>query len=169
MAEAWLAGWENYYVVLGSGAAGLTGLTFVVVALIRDAHKVRPEGMNAYVTPTIVHFSGVLTLAAFVSMPHQRLLTLSLGFAVGGLAGVLYSSRVAARMPRIGSEYVAVREDWIFNVILPLAVYAGLLVSAVTIWRWPEPSLYAVAALSLAMLLIGIRNAWDVAVWMTTH
>ena len=169
MGEAWLAGWENYYVVLGTGAAGLTGLTFLLIALIGDAHKVRLEGLNAYVTPTIVHFSGVLVLAAFLCMPHQRLLTLSLGFAVGGLAGVLYSTVTAARMPRIGSDYVAVRDDWIFNVILPLCVYGGLLVSALAIWRWPVPSLYAVAVLSLAMLLIAIRNAWDVAVWMTTR
>jgi len=29
--------------------------------------------------------------------------------------------------------------------------------------------LFAVALLSLLLLFIGIRNSWDIAVWMTTH
>ena len=67
-----LAGWDNFYVIVGSTAGGLTGLTFVVIALIRDsAQGVRPTGLGAFVTPTIVHFCGVLALAAFMSMPHQ--------------------------------------------------------------------------------------------------
>jgi hypothetical protein len=58
-----LAGWDNFYVIVGSAAAGLTGLTFVVIALIRDARNVRPTGLRAFVTPTIVHFGGVLGAA----------------------------------------------------------------------------------------------------------
>ena len=33
-----LAGWESYYVIVGSSAAALTGLQFVVIALINDLH-----------------------------------------------------------------------------------------------------------------------------------
>jgi hypothetical protein len=45
-----LAGWENFYVIVGSSAGGLTGITFVVVALIRDmAGTVRPTGLSAFV------------------------------------------------------------------------------------------------------------------------
>jgi len=29
-----LTGWENFYVIVGSSAGGLTGITFVVIALI---------------------------------------------------------------------------------------------------------------------------------------
>jgi hypothetical protein len=28
-----LAGWDNFYVIAGSSAAGLTGLTFIVISL----------------------------------------------------------------------------------------------------------------------------------------
>jgi hypothetical protein len=165
-----LTGWVNFYVIVGSSAGGLTGLTFVVIVLIRDTmHGVRPTGLGAFVTPTIVHFGGVLALAAFLSMPHQRLPSLSAGFAIGGLAGVIYGALIAVNMRRQGAAYVPVLEDWLWNVILPTLVYASLIVVSVIIWRWPTPSLYAVATLSLAMLFIGIRNAWDIAVWMTTH
>jgi hypothetical protein len=48
-------------------------------------------------------------------------------------------------------------------------VYGGLLVMAFLVWRKPVPTLYGVAAASLLLLFIGIRNAWDIAVWMTVH
>jgi hypothetical protein len=55
MDASMVAGWENFYVIIGSAAAGLTGITFVVIALIRDLQRVRPTGLRAFVTPTIVH------------------------------------------------------------------------------------------------------------------
>jgi hypothetical protein len=165
-----LAGWENFYVIVGSSAGGLTGLTFVVIALIKDGKRAQPTeaGLRAFVTPTIVHFAGVLGLAAYLSMPHQGVLTVSVGLAAAGLTGVVYAGVVAANLPSLGTQYVPVREDWIWNVILPVVVYAGLLATAIAIWYWTAQTLYAVAALSLALLYIGIRNAWDIAVWMTT-
>lgn len=162
-----LAGWDNFYVIVGSAAAGLTGLTFVVIALIRDASGVRPAGLRAFVSPTIVHFCGVLALAAFLSMPHQRLLTLSLGLQLGGIAGVIYGLYIARNM-RGQESYVPVAEDWAWNVILPTFVYAALFVLGILIWHRPELTLFGVATLSLFMLFIGIHNAWDIAVWMAT-
>lgn len=162
-----LAGWENFYVIVGSSAGGLTGLTFVVIALIRDAGKVRPEGVRTFVTPTILHFCGVLALASFLSMPHQRLFSLSAGLTLGGLAGVIYGLATAAIMRRHASDYVPVREDWVWNAILPTLVYACLLCMGLLIWHRPAQTLFGVATLSLLLLFIGIHNAWDIAIWMT--
>ncbi len=162
-----LAGWENFYVIVGSSAGGLTGLTFVVIALIRDASAVRPTGLRAFVTPTILHFCGVLALAAFLSMPHQRVFSLSAGFMLGGLVGVIYGLFTAANMRRQGAGYVPVREDWVWNVFLPTLVYACLFCMGLLVWHRPEQTLFGVAALSLILLFIGIHNAWDIAIWMT--
>jgi hypothetical protein len=164
-----LAGWDNFYVIVGSAAAGLTGLTFVVIALIRDARNVRPTGLRAFVTPTIVHFGGVLALAAFLSMPHQHVATLSAGFVAGGLAGLGYGVSTALNLRRQGPEYVPVREDWMWNVILPTLVYGALFCMGILIWYRPAHTLFGVAAVAISLLFIGIRNAWDIAVWMTMH
>src|ERR1035438_832831 len=51
---------------------------------------VRPTGLGVFVTPTIVHFGGVLALAAYLSMPHQGVWSLSAGFGAIGLAGLVY-------------------------------------------------------------------------------
>jgi hypothetical protein len=139
----------------------------VVIALIRDARNVRPTGLRAFVTPTIVHFGGVLALAAFLSMPHQHVATLSAGFVAGGLAGLGYGVSTALNLRRQGPEYVPVREDWMWNVILPSVAYAALFLLGGLIWVRPAQTLFGVAAISLALLFIGIRNAWDIAIWMT--
>jgi hypothetical protein len=170
METSLLAGWDNFYVIVGSSAGALTGLTFVVIALIREEQRGYLEGVSVFVTPTIVHFSGVLALAAFMSMPHQHVPILGVGFAAGGLAGLAYSAFIAAHMPRPGHpSYVAVREDWIWNVIVPGLAYACLFVVGALLPYWPQHGLYIVAGLSLLMLFVGIHNAWDIAVWMTMH
>jgi hypothetical protein len=169
METALLAEWDNFYVITGSSAAGLTGLTFVVIALAADSKRVNFRGLRAYVTPIIVHFGTVLALAAYLSMPHQGVLSLSLCFGAVGAAGLVYIARIAASIGRISSEYVPVHEDWIWNVILPATVYGVLFAIAFLIWRRPEQSMYGAAAVSLLLMFIGIHNAWDVAVWNTVR
>ena len=102
-----LAGWENFYVITGSCAGGLTGITFVIITLIRDVQRLGPThtGLRAFVTPTIVHFSGVLALAAYLSMPHQGVMSLSVGFAAAGLGGLIYGGLIAVNLRRPGSVY----------------------------------------------------------------
>jgi hypothetical protein len=160
-----LKDWDNFYVITGSAAAGLTGLTFVVIALSADARRVNLRGLRTFVTPTIVHFGAVLALAAFLSMPHLGVWSLSLGFGAAGLAGIIYVAAIAVGIARITGDYIPVHEDWIWNAVLPGIAYGALLASAFLIWRRPEGSLYGVAAVSVLLMFIGIHNAWDVAVW----
>ena len=165
MTPSLLTEWANFYVITGSAAAGLTGLTFVVIALSAEAKRVNLRGLRTFVTPTIVHFGAVLALAAFLSMPHQGVLSLSLGFGAAGLAGVIYVAVIAVGIGRIAGDYIPVHEDWIWNVVLPGIVYGALFATAFLIWRRPEASMYGVAAVSVLLMFIGIHNAWDVAVW----
>jgi hypothetical protein len=165
MTTSLLAEWDNFYVITGGASAGLTGLTFVVIALSADLKRVNVSGLRAYVTPTIVHFGAVLALAAYLTMPHQSVLSVSLGLGAAGTAGMVYVAFIAASIGRIKSDYVPVREDWIWNAILPMIAYGVLIACAFILWRRPEGSLYGIAAASLLLMFIGIHNAWDVAVW----
>jgi hypothetical protein len=165
MTESLLKDWDNFYVITGSAAAGLTGLTFVVIALSADAKRVNLRGLRTFVTPTIVHFGAVLALAAFLSMPHQGVLSLSLGFGAAGVAGLVYVAVIAGGIVRIAGDYIPVHEDWIWNVALPGIVYGVLFAAAFLIWRRPAASMYGVAAASVLLVFVGIHNAWDVAIW----
>lgn len=85
---------------------------------------------------------------------------IGLQFVVITLAGLVYViSRV--RRARRQTEYKPVLEDWIWYLIFPAASYGVLSVAGVTMARGNERILYPVAAVALALLLIGIHNAWD--------
>ena len=168
MALSVLDAWTNFYVITGSAGAGLTGLTFVVIALASDNQRASAVGLRAFVTPTIIHFGAVLALAAFLSMPHLSVTILSIGFGAGGIAGLIYVGSIARQVRRVAKSYVPVLEDWLGHAILPALAYGALFAMAFTIAHWPEQSLYVVAAVSLLLLFVGIHNCWDVAVWNTT-
>jgi hypothetical protein len=164
-----LAGWENFYVILGSAAAALIGLTFVIIALLSDSRRAHPAGMQVYITPTIVHFGTVLALAAFMSVPRQTVLSVSAGLGVCGFGATLYTVVIANNMRRFSIRYVPVREDWIWHVFLPAFDYATLLAVAFLIWYRLQAALYCIAAALTLLLFIGIHNAFDVAVSVTVQ
>ena len=163
-----LEGWDNFYVILGSGAAALLGLTFVVIALIAE-RRANPAGLSGYITPTVVHFGTVLGLSCFVSMPHQNVIALSLGFGSTATGLLIYTGVISANLRRFSSQYVPVLEDWIWHVILPALVYGVLLAMAFFLWHEPRESMYGIAAALVLLLFVGIHNSWDVAVSVTAQ
>jgi len=163
-----LDAWSNFYVIVGSAAGGLTGLTFVVIALVAEAH-VRLSGLRAFVSPTVVHFCSVLGIAALLNVPGQTPASMGLCLGASGLLGVLYSVGTTVQMLRTGPSYKPVAEDWIWNAILPTLSYLILLIAGTVAPRHVPGALYATAAVSLLLLLIGIHNAWDIAVWFTAE
>ena len=59
-----LAGWQDFYVIVGSSAGALIGLQFVVTTLISDlpgGGRATQTG-SAFSTPTIFHFGVLLML-----------------------------------------------------------------------------------------------------------
>jgi hypothetical protein len=64
------------------------------------------------------------------------------------------------------SSYTPVLSDWIWHVAMPLVAYATAAAAAGVLLRWPAAALDMVAAAALLLLFIGIRNAWDAAVWI---
>ena len=162
-----LEGWDNFYVILGSAAAGLLGLTFVVIALISEGRRVNPAGMSGYITPTIVHFGTVLGLACFLSVPRQNVTSLSIGFGSTAIGLLIYTGVIASNLRRFARDYVPVLEDWLWHVILPAIVYCALLAMAFLVWRQPRQSMYGIASSLMLLLFIGVHNSWDVAVSVT--
>jgi hypothetical protein len=160
--------WEGFYVIVGSSAAALTGLMFVVVALSAEARAadVTARALRAFATPTIVHFCAVLLLAAFSTTPGQTVASLRFCLLAAGVGGLGYAIFVAGQARRQQS-YAPVAEDWIWHVLFPFLAYAGLVVAALLLERSAQAALYVTAGTALLLLFDGIHNAWDSAVWMT--
>jgi hypothetical protein len=92
-------------------------------------------------------------------------MSLCIGLAAAGVAGVAYIGAVAVAMRAVTAHYVPVQEDWIWNAIIPALAYFGFIAMAVVCWHELERGLYGVAAVCVLLLFTGIHNAWDVAVW----
>src|SRR5437660_10498279 len=124
-----LAGWENFYVIVGSSAGALIGLQFVVMTLITEMPAVRDveRAGAAFATPTIVHFGAVLLLSAVLSAPWRGIATAAVLWGLLGLSGIVYEIIVARRM-RVQIVYTPEFEDWLFHVLLPFAAYLLLAV-----------------------------------------
>jgi multisubunit Na+/H+ antiporter MnhB subunit len=163
-----LIAWESFYVIVGSSGAALTGLQFVVIALIADARtqgaararQSNDQSIAAFGTPTIVHFCSVLLVSAILSAPWHGLSSVALTLGVCGLVGVVYGV-IVVRRARRQSGYRPVWEDWLWHAVLPLIAYGLILISAIALRNYPQRALFVIGATALLLLFIGIHNAWD--------
>jgi hypothetical protein len=162
-----LAAWETFFFLIGSSAAALTGLQFVVIALIAESgRRATTREIEAFSTPTIVHFTGVLLVSAILSAPWHGLLPVAIILGVCGLAGVAYIFLVIKRARRL-SSYRLVGEDWRWHVVFPLISYVLLVVSAILLPSQAHRVLFAIGASALLLLFIGLHNAWDTVTYIT--
>jgi len=158
-----LATWQTFYVLIGTAAATLTGLMFVVVTLIAGDRVRVPSSSEAFTTfntPNVAHFSLALLVAAVLSAPWQALWQTGVLLGLCGLGGVTYVIIVARRLRR-QKDYQPVLEDWLFHTVFPLVSYTALVVAAILLPGYPVPALFVIAAATVLLLFIGIHNAWD--------
>jgi hypothetical protein len=153
--------WGNFYVILGSSAAALIGVQFVVVALIANMRRrITAETIGAFGTPTVVHLGGALLVSAIMSAPWPSLFPASVALAMCGLGGLGYGAIVIHRA-RHQTGYEPVWEDWLWYAILPCSIYAALALAALFLRTTTRLALFVIGGAALGLLLIGIRNAWD--------
>jgi hypothetical protein len=166
--ELWLQqaeAWHDFYVVIGGAAAGLTGLMFVVVSLGPKVIATRgAAGVRGFVTPTVVHFATVLIVAALMTIPSLHPRPLAAILAVGGIRGAI--SLVSAGAHRQWRRSELGVEDWLWYIGLPILSYLLILATAGQIWWGGRFALDTLAAAAILFLITGIRNAWDLVLWM---
>ena len=90
-----LGPWQNFYVMVGTAAATLTGLMFVVITLIAQiqARIQIPSSrshITVFTTSNVVHFGAVLLASGILSAPWPALWPADLLLGLAGLAGVTY-------------------------------------------------------------------------------
>jgi hypothetical protein len=161
-----LAGWQNFYVIVGSSAGALIGLQFVVIALLANLPRsmASGEGASAFATPNVIHFGTVLLLSAVLSAPWHTIDDAAVIWGLLGLLAAMYELVIGWRM-QTQTAYRPEFEDWLCHVMLPLAAYATLAVSAVASRSHIRGGLAAVAVAVLVLLFSGIHNAWDAATY----
>ena len=161
-----LHGWNNLFELTGAAGAQLIGLLFVVVTLggtgLSPSQSV--DGIRAFLTPTLVNFSGVLfqAVAVLALWPSDWLIGLIL--VVGGLAGLVY--RVNGIRSKRKLDFVTLRGfDWIPYDGVPVLANVSLIAGGAGLIAEAAFAPYAIAVASALLLVAGIYGAWDFTLW----
>jgi hypothetical protein len=156
-----LASWQSFYVMLGSSAAALIGLQFVVVALVANIRKIATVAtINAFGTPTVAHLGVSLLVSAIMSAPWRSLVALAVALLSCGVGGLGYAVLVIHRVRR-QTGYEADWEDWLWYAVVPCSLYGALAVAGSMLPTSQHAAPFVVAAAALGLLFLGIRNSWD--------
>jgi hypothetical protein len=157
-----LQGWTNPFEITGAAGAQLIGLLFVVVTLGGGfPAKQMHDAIRAFVTPTLVNFSGVLFEALVVLAPWPSDRPAGVVLVLGGLAGLAY--RIRAIRLKSDAGFVELRGlNWIAYNGVPLVANASLIGGGVGLYFEQAFGPFAIAGASALQLAVGIFGAWDV-------
>jgi modulator of FtsH protease len=157
--------WHDFYVMVGGGSAALTGLLFVIVSL--GPHVVagrEKEGVRAFISPVAAHFTFVLVISALLLAPGIPMPILGAALVAGGLGGTVFTVWSGAHRRWRASTLPFL--DWIWFAALPHACFATMLLSGAAIAMGHVEGLYGIAFTSMLLIVTGIRNAWDLVLWV---
>jgi hypothetical protein len=161
LASPALSTWQSFYVIVGSSAAALIGIQFVVITLIANMRRpATAESVSAFGTPTVVHLASALLVSAIMSVPWPSLFPTSIALAMCGLGGLAYGA-IVIRRARRQTYYQPEWGDWLWYALVPCSVYATLTMAALFLRTTNLPALFVIGAAALGLLLTGIHNAWD--------
>jgi hypothetical protein len=161
--------WETFYLMVGSSSAALIGLMFVVVTLNADSKTPgREVGSRLFVTPIVFHFSMVFLISTLPLMPDVSPPIMAAGVLAVGVVGLAFVAWTLARLV-FGGLPVPHWSDYVFYGVLPLVLYGALAVCGIGLFAGAAFAVHALAVSVLALLFLGIRDAWDLATWLAYH
>jgi hypothetical protein len=158
--------WHDFYVLVGTASATLVGLMFVAASIgsaIFNEEHVLP--LRAFLTPTVVHFASVLFVCLLITIPTQNWRSLGVLLGAGGLVGSIYSGGILVQIV-IRHRFKVDMIDRLFYALVPVVGYLVVLAAAALLVMRSATSANVIAAGLLILLLAGIRNAWDMMVWI---
>ena len=157
--------WHDFFVLLGTASATLVGLMFVAASVgTRIFKEENRPALEVFLGPTVAHFTSVLVICILSLVPSHSWLTFAGLIALVGLCGLLYSANVSVQLIRRGFEVDAV--DRLFYALLPVLGYLLVLLAAAFLFTQLDFGFNVEAAALIALLLAGIRNAWDMTLWI---
>ena len=161
-----MAAWHDLYMLVGSASATLVGLLFVAASVgSRFYTRDRYPAVRAFLSPSVVHFTSVLVACLIAVAPIRSSKILAGLLGSDGLFGLLYAVHVWRNIIRHSFTTVIDLEDRVWYAVLPAVGYVIMIAASVT---FPLEVYAGCGVLALAMivlLLVGIRNAWDMTVF----
>jgi hypothetical protein len=162
--HAALKEWSDFYVLVGTAGATLLALLFVAVSLgagfLSEAQK---AATRTFMSPVVIHFTSAFFVSAISLAPLDPALFAALLVAtavIGGMVSIITTVQVWR------TNLTSYWEDYCAYGLLPLLGYLVLLATAATIYLKMPVSLDLLAAAPLLLIIVNIRNVWDLTLTM---
>jgi hypothetical protein len=158
--------WHDFYLLVGTASATFVGLLFVAASIGAQVFKEENRAaIEAFISPTVVHFSTALFTCILATIPAHTGMEFVLLLSVLGLAGLGYSGRVWTQLI-VRHKFSVDSLDRLFYAVVPGIGQFLVLLSGVLLLTRPAAGLDCLAVALLVLLLAGIRNAWDMTMWI---
>jgi hypothetical protein len=161
-----LRDWQTYYFLMGTASAGLIGLLFVALSIAVSIVTPNTDGIHNWTTPVIVHFSGVFFISALLIVPTLTPASLGSLLALIAVGFLVYLALIAVRLWRQRADFPLNVGDWLGNIVIPMASHLLILGTGLAFLANTNPTLNGFAIAVAALIAAGIRNAWDLTVWI---
>jgi hypothetical protein len=151
--------WHEFYLLVGTAAAALVALLFVAASIGAGLLTRHPGGpTRTYMSPIAFHFTSALFASAVALIPSHSRLSLGALIGLNALAGMVYAAFV---LRRLFTDDIADVADRVCYGILPLLAYLAGLAAACLIFSGSVHAPEFLAATVVLLLIVNIRNAWD--------
>ncbi|HTQ83339.1 MAG TPA: hypothetical protein VMI47_08730 [Pseudolabrys sp.] len=157
--------WSDFYLLVGTAGATLVALLFVAVSLgVGFLTQARAAATRVFYSPIIVHFTAVFFISAVALVPAHSPTFFAMLIGASALCGIAVSAFTTIQLLR--NHWTDYLQDHIGYGLLPLAGYVALIAAAVMIFTQHAEALDVLAGALLLLLIINIRNAWDLTLSM---
>jgi hypothetical protein len=156
-----LAPWYEFYALLGTASAALIALLFVAVSIGTSVLTPEPDSRRntaTYMSPVVFHYANVLFLSLIALVPTQTFESFGTVIGVAAAGSVIYSIVITVR---VHQNPISDLPDRLCYGVIPTLCYVAGLIVALLLFEEMTAGLNLLAAAALLLLVINIRNAWD--------
>ena len=154
--------WHDFYILLGTASAALVALLFVAASIGTGLISAqRSTATRTYMSPIIFHYTFVLFVSLMGLVPDMTDQALAAIITVVALAGIGFSIVVLIGVFHSAASDIADRFGYGGS---PLAAYATALVAAGFLFAHSAVGPNVLAGALVLLLLVNIRNAWDLTI-----
>jgi hypothetical protein len=148
--------WHDFFVMVGGGAAALTGLVFVAMSLNLDViakdatHRYRAIG-------TLTGFTAAFVICALVLMGGQNYQVVGIEWlTISSIATVIHVNGYVQAIKR-GESSVGLRPN---RLVVGTTLYIGEIIGAIILILGHIAGLYVAAVSLISLLAFMVTGAW---------
>jgi hypothetical protein len=162
--------WRDFYSVVGEASATMVGLLFVAASVGSGQFKRgQTPALRMFLSASVVHFATTLAISAVMLAPLGGGRTLPSLVGALGLFGLGYALLTWRDALRDGLAMRIDLDDRIYYALLPGIGYLAETGAAAMLFLHKPGALATLGGAVIGLLLVAIRNAWDITVWSITR